>query len=82
MSDIGLRLEVPAPLENGTLLKVQARDRLMLGEVCRSAAFGEHYHIGLILSHSLPALTDLQKLHWAISEEDDPAVIPAPVLSK
>jgi hypothetical protein len=72
MSDIGIRLEIPVPLENGTLLRVEAVDRLMLGEVCRSAAFGDHYHVGLMLSHSLPALTDLQKLNWALSDEEQP----------
>lgn len=70
MSGSGLRLRLPLPIPCGAPVKVEADDMLMLGEVVRCEPLGQSYSIGLSLSHSLAALSELERLNRALLGHD------------
>jgi hypothetical protein len=75
MSGSGLRLRLPLPIPCGAPVKVEAGDMLMLGEVVRCEATddesaGSTYAVGVHLSHSLAALSDLGRLNRALLGRD------------
>jgi len=77
MSGSGLRVEVPLPLPCGASVRVETTDLLMLGEVCRCQPRGDAYEVGMMLTHSLAALLDLERLNRALMGEDRPVRSPA-----
>jgi hypothetical protein len=75
MSGSGLRLRLPVPIPCGAPVKVEAGDMLILGEVVRceaahGAPAGTTYAVGVHLSHSLVALSDLGRLNRALLGRD------------
>lgn len=70
MSGSGLRLKLPLPIPCGVPVKLEADDMLMLGEVVRCEPQGQSYSIGLSLSHSLAALSELERLNRALLGHD------------
>ena len=66
MSGSGLRVEVPLPIPCGASVRVETADTLMLGDVCRCEPRGDRYAVGLMLSHSLDRLLDLERLNRAL----------------
>jgi hypothetical protein len=70
MSGSGLRLELSLPLPCGAPVKLETNDVLMLGEVVRCEPLGQSYSVGLSLSHSLAALSELERLNRALLGHD------------
>jgi hypothetical protein len=70
MSGSGLRLRLPMPIPCGAPVKLETDDMLMLGEVVRCEPQGQSYSVGLSLSHSLAALSDLERLNRALLGPD------------
>lgn len=70
MSGSGLRLKLPLPIPCGAPVKLETDDMLMLGEVVRCEQQGQSYSIGLSLSHSLAALSELERLNRALLGHD------------
>ncbi len=75
MSGSGLRVTLALPIPCGAPVKVEAGDMLMLGEVVRCEAMegepaGTMYAVGVHLSHSLAALSDLGRLNRALLGHD------------
>ena len=66
VSGIGLRIRTPGPLPCGAPVRVDAKEMLMLGEVCRCEPEGGAYTVGIELSHSLGGLGELEKLNHAL----------------
>ena len=70
ISGSGLRLKLPMPIPCGAPVKLETEDMLMLGEVVRCEPLGQSYSIGLSLSHSLAALSELERLNRALLGHD------------
>jgi hypothetical protein len=70
MSGSGLRVKLPLPIPCGAPVKLETNDMLMLGEVVRCEALGQFYSVGLALSHSLAALSELERLNRALLGHD------------
>ena len=66
ISGRGARLHMDVPIPCGTLLKIELRDQLLLGEAVHSVAADGGYTIGIRLSHSLSGLAELQQLNRAL----------------
>jgi hypothetical protein len=69
MSGSGLQLRVPAPLPCGTTVKIDGKNTLMLGEVCRCEPAEGAYTVGVQLSHTLSSLMELELLNRALIGE-------------
>lgn len=70
MSGSGLRLKLPLPIPCGAPVKLETDDMLMLGEVVRCEPLDQSYAVGLSLSHSLAALSELERLNRALLGHD------------
>lgn len=70
ISDRGLRLRIAQPVAAGTLIKVEAREARMLGEVVRCVAIDGAYHVGVHLFQSLTGAFDLSRLNNGLLLED------------
>ncbi len=70
MSGSGLQLKLPLPIPCGAPVKLETADMLMLGEVVRCEPQGQSYSVGLSLSHSLAALSELERLNRALLGPD------------
>jgi hypothetical protein len=70
MSGSGLRIKLALPIPCGAPVKLETEDMLMLGEVVRCEALGQSYSVGLSLSHSLVALSELERLNRALLGHD------------
>ena len=68
LSGSGLQILSPRPLPCGTLVRVEGRNRLLLGEVLRSEPDGESYTIGVKVKHALHSLTDLERLNRELTD--------------
>ena len=66
MSGSGLQLRVPAPIPCGTPIKIDGKNTLMLGEVCRCEPAEGAYTVGVQLSHTLASLMELELLNHAL----------------
>ena len=69
MSGSGLQLRVPMPVACGTPVKIDGKNTLMLGEVCRCEPEEGAYTVGVQLSHTLPSLMELELLKRALIGE-------------
>ena len=63
-----MKLSLPIPC--GAPVKLETDDMLMLGEVVRCEPLGQSYSIALSLSHSLAALSELERLNRALLGHD------------
>lgn len=69
MSGSGLKLRVPAPVPCGTPVKIDGKNTLMLGEVCRCEPEEGAYTVGVQLSQTLSSLMELELLNRALIGE-------------
>lgn len=66
----GLRLQVPAPLAPGQIVKVETADTMILGEVCYCGIHaGQGYVIGIAAEQCLTGVSDLEHLIRALAPE-------------
>ena len=70
MSGSGLQLTLSLPIPGGALVKVESGEMLMLGEVVRCEPSASGYAIGVHLSHSLAALSDLKHSNQVLMGPD------------
>jgi hypothetical protein len=70
ISNRGLRLRVPQPVPPGTLIKADARETRMLGEVLRCVQIDGAYHLGIRLFQPLTGASDLSRLNRHLLQED------------
>ena len=52
MSGSGLQVRAPSPVPRGTPVKIDSRNALMLGEVCRCEPEDDAYRVGIHLSQT------------------------------
>lgn len=69
MSGGGLKLRASSPVPCGTPIKIDSKNTLMLGEVCRCEPEGEAYTAAVQLCHTLSSLMDLELLNRALIGE-------------
>ena len=70
LSGSGLRIHLKNPIPCGSPVKVETKQMLMLGEVCRCEPDANGYELGLTLFHSLTGLDDLERLNRALLGEE------------
>jgi hypothetical protein len=70
ISDRGLRVRVPQPVPAGTVIKADAREIRMLGEVMRCVPVDGAYHLGVQLFNPLSATSDLNRLNRQLLQEE------------
>ncbi len=63
ISDHGLRLRVAQPIPAGAIVKVDAREVPLLGEVVRCVPIDGAHHVGVHLFQSLTGAFDLSRLN-------------------
>jgi hypothetical protein len=68
-----MRLLVDRALSPGSLVKVEAEDVLLLGEVCYSLASNPGFEVGLQLQHSLIGLRELARRRTSLLLENEVA---------
>jgi hypothetical protein len=68
-----MRLLVDRALPPGSLVKVEAEDALLLGEVCYSLASNPGFEVGVQLQHSLIGLRELAKHKASVLLENEVA---------
>ena len=69
ISNRGMRLHSPASVSPGNPIRLDARELLMLGEVCRCVPEGDGFCLGLQIAHSLSSASGLEALHRALQGE-------------
>jgi hypothetical protein len=79
ISGTSLTMLLPSAVGPGAMVKVEARDMLMLGEVVRCEMADEGFRLALKLSHSLRGLRALEKLNRALTGERT-APMPLPIM--
>jgi hypothetical protein len=75
-SDGGLNVGLPVRLSPGTLLKVEGRDHLLLGEVVWSQPNGESFATGIKVVHSIGNLRALARLNRELLKHSEPEGAP------
>jgi len=70
VSGKGMKVCLPLPVAAGTPVQVETEELLYLGEACYSEPVEGGYIVGLILSHSLTALAELDRLNKALIAEE------------
>jgi hypothetical protein len=70
ISDRGLRVRVPQPVPAGTVIKADASEMRMLGEVMRCVPVDGAYHLGVQLFNALSATSDLNRLNRQLLQEE------------
>ena len=72
LSGKGARIAVPAVIAPGTLLRVDMKDSILLGEVSHWRKHGGEIQIGVQIEHVLTNLQQLAKLRDSLLEESSP----------
>ncbi len=72
VSGSGMLVRLPHGIARRSLVKVETKDMLMLGEVLRCEPDGDSFKVALALRHSLQSLTGLTNLNRALLEEESP----------
>jgi len=72
-SENGMRIESSQPLGSGTLIQIEGRDTMLLGEVlyCQSSSNESHF-LGVELTSALYGLADLRRLNRSLVQELEP----------
>ncbi|BDC50253.1 hypothetical protein F183_A25690 [Bryobacterales bacterium F-183] len=68
MSQGGLRIETSLNVPVGTLIKMEGKDTLFLGEVVYCQGDEPVLHLGIILTRALYGLTELRRIHKPLQE--------------
>jgi hypothetical protein len=71
-SDNGMRIESTLPLRPGTLIQIEGRDTLLLGEVLYCQTINESHFLGVELTSALFGLADLRRLNRSLIQELEP----------
>jgi hypothetical protein len=71
VSESGMQVRLPHGIARRSMVKVETRDMLMLGEVLRCEPDGDSFKVALALRHSLQSLAGLTNLNRALLEEED-----------
>ena len=71
-SESGLNIVLPVSLPPGTLLKVEGRDHILLGEAIWSRRIGESFATGIKVAHSLGNLSALARLNRELLKHSEP----------
>ena len=69
ISGSGLRLRVPMPVPGDSPVKIDGKNTLMLGQVCRCEPEEGAYTVAVQLSHTLSSLMELELLNRALIGE-------------
>jgi len=69
MSGSGMRILSPYPVAYQAVVKVQAGDLLLLGEVVRVEMCEQGYMVALKLEHAVNLMGDLYRLNQSLREE-------------
>lgn len=81
MSGSGMLMKVPHPLKADTLVRIEASNMLLLGEVAHCEPHATGFRVGILIRHSLQNLKALQNLNQALLEsEGQPCQEPADAL--
>jgi hypothetical protein len=72
LSGKGLRIVVPAVILPGTLLRIDTKDSILLGEVSHWTKQDGGIQIGVQIEHVLTNLKQLAKLRESLLEESGP----------
>jgi hypothetical protein len=75
MSGKGLRLRLPFAVSCGSPIKVEAPELMLLGEVCHCQPDQEGFTVGLMVLHSLTALSDLEEMRRSLSRRTESAIM-------
>lgn len=83
----GVRLESPIFLKVGSLVKIEWKDTLLLGEVLYTQAAGSINILGVELTRALYGMAELKRLNSSLTgatqvvggRQSDPATAPVPV---
>jgi hypothetical protein len=70
ISDRGLRVRIPQQIPAGTVIKADAGQIRMLGEVVRCVEVNGAYHVGVQLFNSLSGATELNRLNRQLLQEE------------
>jgi hypothetical protein len=70
ISGSGMQVRLPHGFARRSLVKVETKDMLMLGEVIRCEPDGDGFKVALALRHSLQGLAGLASLNRALLEEE------------
>jgi hypothetical protein len=61
-----IKVATSAPVECGSMLKIEGRDFLLLGEVCRVQPSDSGFDVAIRIAHALTGLAELQRMNAAI----------------
>jgi hypothetical protein len=75
-SDSGLNITLPVRLRPGTLIKVEGRDYMLLGEVIWLRPMGESFATGIKVAHSIGNLSVLARLNRELIKHSEPEEAP------
>jgi hypothetical protein len=70
LSSSALKIAVPVAIPCGALVKAEAFETLLLGEVCRCEQAADGFQVVLQVSHSLNSLSELERLNTALWGQD------------
>ena len=66
-----LRLILASCVSFAAPVKIEARDLLLLGDVCHCEPCEEGYAVGITTRHMLPELSELRRLNRALKESGE-----------
>jgi hypothetical protein len=83
----GMLIRLPRALATAALVRLEASNMLLLGEVVRCETDGRDFRVALAIRRSLQSLHDLENLNRALlgyqnakEQEDSPAPIAIPIM--
>ncbi len=76
LSSHGMRLVLEHPIAVNTVVKVQAADWMVLGDVCYCRLERSHYKVGLALEQALMGLREISEFKREWCDETDRVLLP------
>jgi hypothetical protein len=70
ISGSGMQVRLPHGIARRSMVKIETKDMLMLGEVVRCEPDGDGFKVALALRHSLQSLAGLATLNRALMNEE------------
>ena len=77
LSGSGMRVALPTAIPVNTLVRIEAPDLLLLGEVCWTRQVDGGCELGLKLQHALTGLDELERLNRGLWQEFAPLPLKA-----
>jgi hypothetical protein len=76
----GMALLLASPLPDGSAIKIESGDTLVLGEVSHCTHSDGAYRVGVVVKHRLEGLAELHRLNRMLHGATQTETVPSPIM--